>query len=90
MRFLQNEKWFDELSPEEWCQTVGVIADNIEPPHDPVGAIKNVLSGKNVTHFTLPLVEKATKEVAGYVHCTHEKENQKLTISHLKDGKSAE
>eukprot|EP00438_Fugacium_kawagutii_P008069 Skav228734 [mRNA] locus=scaffold869:117523:118050:- [translate_table: standard] len=58
-QFFQDEAWFKELTPQDWCQTVGVIADEVG---DAVKAIETVVSGKNPQHFTLPLVEMKTKK----------------------------
>eukprot|EP00438_Fugacium_kawagutii_P014525 Skav232268 [mRNA] locus=scaffold882:80726:91539:- [translate_table: standard] len=45
-QFFQDEAWFKELTPEDWCQTVGLITDEVE---DAVSAIKIVVSGnKNI------------------------------------------
>ena len=81
---LVKEKWFADVAHDCWCRNVGVIDDTVKPPHDPINAIKAVLSGQNPTHFTLSLVHLATNEISGYVHCMDQKDEQKLSISHLK------
>eukprot|EP00438_Fugacium_kawagutii_P014545 Skav232288 [mRNA] locus=scaffold882:330615:331682:- [translate_table: standard] len=80
-QFFQDEAWFKELTPQDWCQTVGVIADEVG---DAVKAIETVVSGKNPQHFTLPLVEMKTKKIAGYVHSTYKPEKKEMTIAHVK------
>eukprot|EP00438_Fugacium_kawagutii_P034927 Skav206388 [mRNA] locus=scaffold834:598233:599300:- [translate_table: standard] len=80
-QMFEGEPWIKDLSPEEWCQTVGVITDEVG---DAVNAIKIVVSGKNPQHFTLPLVETKSKKIAGYVHATYTPEKQEMAIAHVK------
>eukprot|EP00438_Fugacium_kawagutii_P027117 Skav234323 [mRNA] locus=scaffold3161:33595:34803:+ [translate_table: standard] len=80
-RLFQDQPWFSELTPEEWCRTVGVITDEAG---DAVNAINTVVSGRNPHHFTLPLVETKSKEIAGYVHATYSPEKNEMSISHIK------
>eukprot|EP00438_Fugacium_kawagutii_P014519 Skav232262 [mRNA] locus=scaffold882:8933:9745:- [translate_table: standard] len=80
-QFFQDEAWFKELTPEDWCQTVGVITDDVG---DAVSAIETVVSGKISHHFTLPLVEMKTQKIAGYVHSTYKPEEKEMTIAHVK------
>eukprot|EP00438_Fugacium_kawagutii_P027122 Skav234328 [mRNA] locus=scaffold3161:139241:140509:+ [translate_table: standard] len=78
---LQGEAWFKDLAPEDWCKTVGVIADEAKSA---VSAIKTVVSGKLPHHFTLPLVETQSKKIAGYVHAAHTPEKKEMDIVHIK------
>eukprot|EP00438_Fugacium_kawagutii_P031032 Skav235361 [mRNA] locus=scaffold3967:52441:53256:+ [translate_table: standard] len=80
-QFFQDQPWFKDLSPEEWCKTLGVITDEAG---DAVHAINTVVSGKNPHHFTLPLVETKTKNIAGYVHATYSPERNEMSIAHIK------
>eukprot|EP00438_Fugacium_kawagutii_P000988 Skav221365 [mRNA] locus=scaffold2286:133990:135057:- [translate_table: standard] len=80
-QLFQDEPWFKELTPEDWCQTVGVITDKVG---DAVNAIKLVVTGKLPEHFTLPLVEMKTKKIAGYVHSTYKAEKKEMSIAHVK------
>eukprot|EP00438_Fugacium_kawagutii_P025675 Skav205820 [mRNA] locus=scaffold307:527493:528752:+ [translate_table: standard] len=80
-QFFQDEPWFKELTPEDWCQTVGVITDEVG---DAVDAIKLVVTGKLPEHFTLPLVEMKTKNIAGYVHSTYKPDKNEMSIAHVK------
>eukprot|EP00438_Fugacium_kawagutii_P026771 Skav216461 [mRNA] locus=scaffold50:803383:804114:- [translate_table: standard] len=59
---LEDEPWVKELTPGDWCKTVGVITDEAG---DAVNGIETVVSGRNAYHFTLPLVETESKEIAG-------------------------
>ena len=45
---------------------------------------QGVLSNANPNHFTLALIETESKEIAGYVHCQRQKEQNNLLISHVK------
>ena len=81
---LVKETWFADVTYDSWCRNVGVIDDTVKPPHDPINAIKAVLSGQDPTHFTLSLVHLATNYISGYVHCMDQNDEQKLSISHLK------
>eukprot|EP00438_Fugacium_kawagutii_P006356 Skav208402 [mRNA] locus=scaffold1179:182708:183511:- [translate_table: standard] len=82
---LVGEPWLKELTPQELCESVGVLSDEVG---DAVTAIKSVMSGKTPKHFTLPLVEKRSKQLAGYVHATYTPEKGEMAIAHLKvDGK---
>eukprot|EP00438_Fugacium_kawagutii_P014559 Skav232302 [mRNA] locus=scaffold882:493062:494126:- [translate_table: standard] len=78
---LKDEQWIKELTPEDWCKTVGVITD--EAGHA-VNGIETVVSGRNPEHFTLPLVETTTKNIAGYVHATYTPEKKEMAIAHVK------
>eukprot|EP00438_Fugacium_kawagutii_P011015 Skav214771 [mRNA] locus=scaffold3923:11631:12896:+ [translate_table: standard] len=78
---LESESWVKELTPEDWCKTVGVITDEAG---DSVRGIETVVSGRNPHHFTLPLVEKESKEIAGYVHATYTPEKKEMGIAHVK------
>eukprot|EP00438_Fugacium_kawagutii_P008034 Skav209185 [mRNA] locus=scaffold1137:663386:672772:+ [translate_table: standard] len=78
---LGSQPWFGDLTPQEWCKNVGVIADEVA---NAVDAIKTVVSGNNPQHFTLPLVEAKSKMIAGYVHTTHTPEKNEMSIAHLK------
>eukprot|EP00438_Fugacium_kawagutii_P020035 Skav233872 [mRNA] locus=scaffold1483:131469:132731:+ [translate_table: standard] len=78
---LQGEPWFRDLTPEEWCKTVGVITDE---KGSAVSAINTVVSGKLPQHFTLPLVETKSKRIAGYVHAAYTPEKQEMSIAHIK------
>eukprot|EP00438_Fugacium_kawagutii_P014532 Skav232275 [mRNA] locus=scaffold882:180523:184838:- [translate_table: standard] len=76
---LEGEPWLKELTPEDWCKTVGVITD--EAGHA-VNGIETVVSGRNPEHFTLQLVETKTKNIAGYVHATYTPEKKEMAIAH--------
>eukprot|EP00438_Fugacium_kawagutii_P014539 Skav232282 [mRNA] locus=scaffold882:286456:287523:- [translate_table: standard] len=78
---LEGEPWVKELTPEDWCETVGVITD--EAGHA-VNGIETVVSGRNPEHFTLPLVETKTKNIVGYVHATYTPEKKEMSIAHVK------
>eukprot|EP00438_Fugacium_kawagutii_P014557 Skav232300 [mRNA] locus=scaffold882:453582:454649:- [translate_table: standard] len=78
---LEGEPWVKDLTPEDWCKTVGVITD--EAGHA-VNGIETVVSGRNPEHFTLPLVETKTKNIAGYVHATYTPEKKEMAIAHVK------
>lgn len=80
-QLLQYEAWFSELSPEEWCQGVGVLANEAGVA---VEAIKVVVRGKMKNHFTLPLVERKSMSLAGYVHARYAPKQEELSISHVK------
>eukprot|EP00435_Cladocopium_sp_Y103_P033703 s82_g8.t1 len=43
-----------------------------------------VVTGNNRSHFTLPLVQKGTRLIAGYVHAAYSSEEQELSIAHVK------
>eukprot|EP00438_Fugacium_kawagutii_P023170 Skav200827 [mRNA] locus=scaffold3034:48613:49854:+ [translate_table: standard] len=75
-----SEPWFRDLTPAEWCKTVGVITDE---KGSAVSAINTVVSGKLPQHFTLPLVETKSKRIAGYVHATCTPEKQEMPIAHI-------
>eukprot|EP00438_Fugacium_kawagutii_P008038 Skav209189 [mRNA] locus=scaffold1137:694305:700400:+ [translate_table: standard] len=57
-QLLEGEPWFKDLTPYEWCKTVGVITDE---KGSAVDAINTVVSCKLPQQFTLPLVETKTK-----------------------------
>eukprot|EP00438_Fugacium_kawagutii_P025660 Skav205805 [mRNA] locus=scaffold307:244920:245990:- [translate_table: standard] len=80
-QLLEGEPWVKELTPEDWCKTVGVITDEAG---DAVRGIETVVSGRNPFHFTLPLVEMKTKKIAGYVHSTYKPEKKEMSIAHVK------
>eukprot|EP00438_Fugacium_kawagutii_P000995 Skav221372 [mRNA] locus=scaffold2286:228310:229410:- [translate_table: standard] len=80
-QFFQDEPWFKELTPEDWCQTVDVITDEVG---DAFNAITIVVTGKNPQHFTLPLVEMKTKKIAGYVPSTYKPEKKEMSVAHVK------
>eukprot|EP00438_Fugacium_kawagutii_P014800 Skav228789 [mRNA] locus=scaffold589:707300:707842:- [translate_table: standard] len=80
-QLLQKEPWFKELTPEDWCQTVGVIT--VKAGHA-VNAIRTVVSGKLAEHFTLPLVHTKARNIAGYVQAVHTPEDKELAIAHVK------
>ena len=40
---------------------------------------QTVLSDANPHHFTLPAIETANKDVAGYIHCTYA-EDSKVSV----------
>lgn len=80
-QLFANEHWFKDLTPEEWCATVGVITDE---GADAVNAIKTVVTGGNPSHFTLPLIEVKTKKIAGYVHATYTADKAEMAIAHVK------
>eukprot|EP00438_Fugacium_kawagutii_P031041 Skav235370 [mRNA] locus=scaffold3967:169519:170781:+ [translate_table: standard] len=80
-QLLQGEAWFRDLTPEEWCKTVGVITDE---SGSAVSAIKTVVSGKLPQHFTLPLVETKSQKIAGYVHAAYTPEKKEMAIAHIK------
>ncbi|CAL1129385.1 unnamed protein product [Cladocopium goreaui] len=65
----------------EWCQNVGVIADEAGVA---VEAIKAVVAGQRPHHFTLPLVELKSMSLAGYVHARYAPKQEELSISHVK------
>eukprot|EP00438_Fugacium_kawagutii_P017368 Skav201548 [mRNA] locus=scaffold1616:243567:244817:+ [translate_table: standard] len=79
-RLLEGEPWFQDLTPEDLCETVEVISDL----GNSVNAIKHVLCGKNPRHFTLPLVETKTQMIVGYVHASYKPEKQQMAIAHMK------
>jgi len=81
-QLLAEKPWFKLLSPQDWCSNVGVVQDKGGPAA--VNAIKAVLAGGDPEHFTLPLVERKTKKVAGYVHACHKPQTRELNIAHLK------
>eukprot|EP00438_Fugacium_kawagutii_P014560 Skav232303 [mRNA] locus=scaffold882:509544:510359:- [translate_table: standard] len=78
---LEGEPWVKDLTSEDWCKAVGVITDEAG---DAVNGIETVVSGKNPQHFTLPLVEMKTKNIAGYVHATYAPEKKEMSIAHVK------
>eukprot|EP00438_Fugacium_kawagutii_P014546 Skav232289 [mRNA] locus=scaffold882:340698:341765:- [translate_table: standard] len=78
---LVGEAWVKDLTPEDWCEAVGVITD--EAGHA-VNGIATVVSGRNPEHFTLPLVETKTKNIVGYVHATYTPEEKEMSIAHVK------
>eukprot|EP00438_Fugacium_kawagutii_P025676 Skav205821 [mRNA] locus=scaffold307:535344:536603:+ [translate_table: standard] len=78
---LEGEPWVKDLTSEDWCKAVGVITDEAG---DAVKAIETVVSGKNPQHFTLPLIETKTKNIAGYVHATYKPEKDEMSIAHVK------
>eukprot|EP00438_Fugacium_kawagutii_P015501 Skav201349 [mRNA] locus=scaffold2643:18494:19630:+ [translate_table: standard] len=80
-QFFESELWFKELTPEEWCETVGVITDETGYAVD---AIKTVVSGKSAEHFTLPLIHTGSKKIAGFVHATYAPEKEEMSIGHVK------
>ena len=80
-QLLEGEPWFGDLTPGEWCKTVGVLTDEVGHA---VSAISRVVSGKVPHHFTLPLVEMTSKNIAGYVHATHKPEEEAMDIAHIK------
>ncbi|CAL1154521.1 unnamed protein product [Cladocopium goreaui] len=80
-QLLQEETWFHDLSPEEWCKGVGVIADETGVA---VKAIKAVVAGNREHRFTLPLVEVESKSLAGYIHVGWKPEEEELSIKQLK------
>ncbi|CAL1160049.1 unnamed protein product [Cladocopium goreaui] len=77
---MKDELFFEDLKPEDWCQNVGVLTD----AGGAVEGIKGVVTGKTGSHFTLPLVQKETQTIAGYVHATYCAEEHGLRIAHLK------
>lgn len=77
-RFFEKQPWFEDLSPEEWCQSVGVIAD------EEGVAVEEVLAGNRPYHFTLPLLELKSMCVAGYIHAQWLPETNELYIAALK------
>ncbi|CAK9057311.1 Ankyrin repeat domain-containing protein 50 [Durusdinium trenchii] len=83
-KLMQHESWFGKLTHEQWSKSVGVLTDALQPPNDAVKGIKTVLSDANPHHFTLPAIETANKDVAGYIHCTYAEEKKALNISHIK------
>ncbi|CAL1137521.1 unnamed protein product [Cladocopium goreaui] len=78
-QFLEEQPWFKDLSPQEWCKTVDVIEDESGVA---VEAIKAVVTGERPYHFTLPLVEVNSGLVAGYIHA--ERKPKELAILQLK------
>eukprot|EP00438_Fugacium_kawagutii_P014528 Skav232271 [mRNA] locus=scaffold882:132194:133261:- [translate_table: standard] len=80
-QLLEGEPWIKDLTPEDWCKAVGVITDEAG---DAVNGIKTVVSGRNPFHFTLPLVETESKNIAGYVHATYKPEEKEMAIAHVK------
>eukprot|EP00438_Fugacium_kawagutii_P014537 Skav232280 [mRNA] locus=scaffold882:269471:269851:- [translate_table: standard] len=49
-----------------------------------VNGIESVVLGRNSEHFTLPLVETKTKNIAGYFHATYTPEKKEMAIAHVK------
>ncbi|CAL1145444.1 unnamed protein product [Cladocopium goreaui] len=82
-QFLQTEPWFKDLSPEEWCQNIGVIADPDEAGFA-MEAIEAVVAGERTHCFTLPLVEVNSGAMAGHVHAQWKPKSTELTILQLK------
>ncbi|CAK9037510.1 unnamed protein product [Durusdinium trenchii] len=81
-KLMKDESWFAKLTHEQWSKSVGVLPDEVELP---VRGIEKVLSGANPDHFTLPAINKKTKLIAGYVHCTLSEEDNALNVNHIKD-----
>ena len=77
---FEGDPWFGDLTPEEWCKTVGVLTDEVGHA---VSAMSRAVSGKMPGHFTLPLVEMTSENIAGYVHATYTPEEEAMAVAHI-------
>lgn len=79
-----NQPWSKDITPQEWCEGLSVGPDHSGTMTNPVDLTKNVISGKCINQFTLPLVETSSRTIVGYVHARRGGAKTRMTIAQLK------